>query len=113
MSYFRRVAEEKIQQAMRQGKLANLSGRGKPLPVEDYSGVPEDLRIGFKILKNAGVLPPEMELRKEILTLRDLVSACTDLEQEKLLQQKLKHKILRYRIMMERNRKKCSLGNNR
>ena len=43
-----------------------LPGKGKPLELEDLSWVPEDLRIGYHVLKNAHVLPPEVELLKDI-----------------------------------------------
>ena len=38
-------------------------------------GVPEHLRMGYKILKNAGVLPEEMQLKKEMVSLKTLLDA--------------------------------------
>src|SRR4030042_5328585 len=79
------IAEEKIREAMARGEFDNLPGAGKPLALEDDSMVPEDLRVSYKILKNAGCLPPELELRQEIVKLKDLVASMED-EAEKLKQ---------------------------
>jgi hypothetical protein len=78
MEYMRKLAEEKIREAMDQGLFDNLPGKGKPLPLDDDSIVPEDMRLAFKILKNAGCLPIEMEVRKEIYSLRQLLNATID-----------------------------------
>ena len=76
------IAEQRIQEAVNRGDLDALPGRGKPLALEDDSGVPEDLRMACKILRNAGYAPPEAEDRKEAASLTDLLRNCTD-EQEK------------------------------
>lgn len=76
------IAESRIQEAMEKGELDNLPGQGKPLVFEDISHVPEDLRMAYKLLKNAGYLPPELERRKEIGNLADLLDNCPS-EQEK------------------------------
>ena len=49
------------------------------------SHIPAELKMAYKILKNADCLPPELELRKDILTLQELVASMED-EAEKLLQ---------------------------
>ncbi|WP_310833071.1 DnaJ family domain-containing protein [Paenibacillus pedocola] len=70
------LAEQRIQEAMRNGEFEDLPGHGKPLELEDLSGVPEDLRMSFKIMKNAGILPEEIILRSECVTLEGLLAAC-------------------------------------
>ncbi|SET16927.1 protein of unknown function [Paenibacillus sp. NFR01] len=70
------LAEQRIQEAMRSGAFDHLPGHGKPLNLEDLSGVPEELRMSFKIMKNAGVLPEELILRKECVTLEEMLAAC-------------------------------------
>jgi len=74
----RKLAEEKIRGAMDEGVFDNLPGKGKPLDLEDDGSVPEDMRLAFKILKNAGCLPIEMEMRKEICNVRQLLNATVD-----------------------------------
>ncbi|GAA4500554.1 DnaJ family domain-containing protein [Pseudaeromonas paramecii] len=70
------LAERQIQAALAQGQLDALPGRGQPLQLEDDSGVPEALRLGYRLLKNAGYLPPELQQRQEALALCDLLARC-------------------------------------
>ena len=55
VSFLERIAEQRILEAQRAGAFDNLPGKGKPLELEDLSWVPEDLRIGYHVLKNAHV----------------------------------------------------------
>lgn len=66
-------AERHIADAQQKGELDNLPGMGAPLQLDDDSAVPAELRSGFRLLKNAGYLPPELETRKEALTLARLL----------------------------------------
>lgn len=66
-------AERHISSALKRGELENLSGEGKPLQLDDDSHVLADLRAGYRLLKNAGCLPPEIEQRKEAATLASLL----------------------------------------
>jgi hypothetical protein len=100
MDMFRSIAEERIQEAIRRGEFDNLPGAGKPLPPDDLDRVPEELRMSYKLLKNAGFLPEEMQLRKEMLTLNDLLAACRDEAERTKLQRELSMKKLRYEALM-------------
>lgn len=66
-------AERHITDAQRKGEFDNLPGQGEPLILDDDSCVPEELRVGFRLLKNAGCLPPEIELRNDAIALSDLL----------------------------------------
>lgn len=103
MDIFATIAERKITEAIRRGELDNLSLKGKPIRVEDLSDVPEELRMGYKILKNAGVLPAEVQLNREIMTLKDLLESCRDPLERKELKKRLTAKQLHYDILMEKN----------
>lgn len=72
---------------MEKGAFDNLEGKGKPLVFEDDSFVPPDLRMAYKILKNAGFLPPELQAEKEIKNAEDLLEAMSD-ERERYRQAK-------------------------
>ncbi len=85
MEFFTRIAENRILEAMEAGEFDNLEGMGQPLNLEDDSHIPPELRMAYKILKNAHCLPPELEVRKEVVTLQDLVASMED-EAEKLKQ---------------------------
>jgi hypothetical protein len=95
------TAEEKIREAMAKGEFDDVSGKGRPLPPDELEGVPEELRVGFKLLRNAGAIPPELELRKEMLALSDLLACCRDENERGQLRQRLSLAHIRYRSLME------------
>jgi hypothetical protein len=66
MSPLDRIAEARIREAIDRGELRGLPGEGKPLQLDDDSAIPKELRAAYRILKNAGFLPPELQLRKDI-----------------------------------------------
>jgi len=67
------LAEQHIRAALEKGELSNLPGAGKPLQLDDDSHVPPELRAGYRLLKNAGFLPPELELRREAVEVNNLI----------------------------------------
>ena len=75
---FDKIIEERIQRAQQKGEFKNLAGSGKPLVLEDDHHIAEELRLAYKILKNADCLPPEVELKKEIKRTEDLLSGMQD-----------------------------------
>ncbi len=81
------IAEQKITQAMQERDFNSPKWKNKPLPLDDDHFVPDDLKMAYKILKNSGYLPPEIEDRKEVKKLEDLI-ACTEDEHERLKQMK-------------------------
>jgi len=103
LSYFARVVEERIREAQREGVFDNLPGKGKPLRLEDQSLIPEDLRMSYHILKNAHVLPPEVELRKEIHTLQDLLKYVEDESERKTMTKEIEWKMIRLDLLRRRS----------
>ena len=103
MSFFWRIAEERIKEAQRAGAFDNLPGKGKPLDLEDLSWVPEDLRIGYHILKNAHVLPPEAELLKDIHTIEDLLKHVEDEGERRALAKSIQFKLIRLDMLKRRS----------
>jgi hypothetical protein len=75
---FVKIAEQRIREAIERGEFRDLRGKGKPLVFEDDTWVPEDLRPAYRILKNAGCVPQELELRNEVVTLRRLMETIDD-----------------------------------
>jgi hypothetical protein len=59
------VAEQKIAEAVSKGELDNLPGAGRPLNLDDDALVPEELRLAYRILKNAGFAPAEVHALKD------------------------------------------------
>jgi hypothetical protein len=103
LSYFSRIAEERILEAQRAGAFEDLPGKGKPLELEDLGWLPEDLRIGYHILKNAHVLPPEVELLKEIHTLEDLLKYVEEEDERRALAKSLQWKLIRLDLLKRRS----------
>lgn len=99
---FEALAERKILEAIARGEFDNLPGAGQPLRLEDDSMVPAELRVAYKILKDAGCLPPELELRKEILTLRDLLNAVEDDGERRRKVRELNVKLLKLDMLAKR-----------
>lgn len=73
MNTLDQIAEARIQEAIERGELRDLPGEGKPLSLDDDSAVPEELRVAYLVLKNAGFLPPELQLRKEVCEAEQLL----------------------------------------
>jgi len=78
LDIFARIAERLIREAMENGEFDNLEGAGKPLNFADETWIPEDLRIAYRVLKNAGYIPPEIELRNEIINMSSLINTIDD-----------------------------------
>jgi hypothetical protein len=72
------LAEAKIAEAARAGAFDNLPGAGKPLVLDDDRMIPEEARMAYRILRNAGFVPAEVEARREAASLRRLIDAATD-----------------------------------
>ena len=78
LDIFGKLAEERIKEAAERGDFSDLPGRGQPLKLEDDSNVPEELRLAYKVLKNAGYTPPELESHKELMQVEDMLANAPD-----------------------------------
>jgi DnaJ homologue, subfamily C, member 28, conserved domain len=104
MEAFARLAESKIRDAMARGEFDDLPGKGKPLQLEDLSRVPADLRLGYKLLRNADCLPPELEARKEVARLGALLATTGDAKERARLSRLRADAELRYAVLADRRR---------
>ncbi len=77
-----KIIEHKIREAQEKGDFDNLPGKGAPVKYEDDRHIPEDLRLPYKILKNANCVPPEVSVRNEIRQMEDMLGNLSD-EKEK------------------------------
>lgn len=56
-----------------------MEGEGKPLELEaDDPFVPVAIRMAYRMLQNAGFVPPEMKLRREIADIKELIRMTGD-----------------------------------
>jgi hypothetical protein len=63
---FESLIDQQMREAEAAGQFRDLPGAGKPLDLNDDKGVPEELRVGFRMLRQAGYAPPWVELQKSI-----------------------------------------------
>ena len=96
---FAKIVEERIRKAQRKGEFDNLEGSGKPLNLLNDQTVPEELRLAYKILKNADCLPPEVELKKQIRQTEDLLGAMTEVPEKYRAIKKLNFLIMKLNTM--------------
>ena len=78
-SALRRLAEKRIEDAMREGKFDNLPGAGKPLDLEPMPA-DENARMTWwmlRILKNNNFTPEEVRWRRQIDTLKGELNKAT------------------------------------
>jgi hypothetical protein len=78
MHAFDIIAEQRIAEAIANGELDDLPGAGRPLDLDDDRLVAPEVRMAYRILGNAGLVPPELEERREAATLRALVASDVD-----------------------------------
>jgi len=99
MNIFIKIAEERIIRSMEAGEFENLKGAGKPLSLEDEAWVPEDLRMTYRVLKNAGCIPAELDKRKEILSLKDMINVIDDDKERLKKLRELNFRLLEFNMM--------------
>lgn len=102
MDILRTIAERRILEAIENGEFDNLSNSGQPIADDQDALVPEELRMAYRILKNAGCIPEELAMRKDIVSMKELLLSLDDGPERT---QKLRE--LNFRIMklnMLRNR---------
>jgi hypothetical protein len=94
--------DEIIRDAIQRGEFDNLANKGKKLNLDDYFNTPEDVRLGYSILKNADYLPEEVQVLKDIGELQDkLVTITLDDERKKIIKE-IEALRLKYNLQMER-----------
>jgi hypothetical protein len=96
-----KLIEEKIREAMEKGEFDDLPGKGKPLDLEAYFATPEDMRLGYSVLKSAGCLPVEVELQQEIESLKSQLAECDDERKRQSLRKEIEAKTLKLNLLMD------------
>jgi hypothetical protein len=99
---FNRLVENQIREAIAEGKFDNLSRAGEPLDLEEYFSAPEDLRMGYSILKNANCAPAEVELLHEIARVKEALENAVDEAARQSLRRTLASRQTELAIRLER-----------
>jgi hypothetical protein len=93
------IAEQRIREAMDQGFFDNSPYRGRPVRLEENESIAPELRLAYKVLNDAGCLPPEVELRREIASLSELLDTIAEGEERKRLRRELADRRLRLELL--------------
>lgn len=94
-----------LAESERSGELRTARSWGRPLDLGDgYDQTPVELRMGYKILKDAGIVPPEVELMREIDALGLQLQNLAEGEEAVALRQRIADKRLLLSMRLERLR---------
>ena len=100
-----KLIEMMIREAMARGEFDNLPGAGQPIDLTDYFSTPEDVRLGHKMLKDAQIIPEELELRREAEALRTELASCDTEEERRTLRRRIDEKLLKYNLLKDRRKR--------
>lgn len=101
-----KFVEEKIQKAIENGEFENLKGKGKPIDMETYFNTPSEYRAGYSLLKSNNFVPEEVEILREIGSLKEKIKTVSSEAEKKILIKALNEKSLALSILLERNKRK-------
>lgn len=101
---FGKFIDEQIRKAVEAGDFNNLEGSGRPLNLDDYFNTPEDLRMGYSVLKSSKFVPEEVERLREIGELKEKIKNCASEAERKNLMKILNEKTLALALILERNK---------
>ena len=97
-----KLAQNRIDEAIAAGEFEDLPGRGQPLDLAEYFSQPPGERAGAHLLKNANVLPPELELLKAIVALERKLEQSTDPDEQRRLRAELQEQRVAFALALER-----------
>jgi hypothetical protein len=78
MSPLDAIAERRIREAQQRGEFDDLPGAGRPLALDDDALVPQELRAAYRLLRNAGFVPPALEPHRELRDVERLLLEARD-----------------------------------
>jgi hypothetical protein len=102
MSY---SVDKLIEEWLAENDCEELPGKGKPLNLDEYFSWPEDLRLGYSILKNSGYVPEEVEQLREIKRLEEELRICSDATRRIRLERKLREEQVNLSLRLEQSRR--------
>ena len=97
--------EDQIKKAMAEGEFDNLPGKGQPLDLKGYFETPEDVRMGYSILKNADIVPGEVQLLKDIEALKAQLASTADETERSRIKKTITDKTLTFNLLMDKRRR--------
>jgi len=101
---FDKIVETLIKEAQARGDFDNLASKGKPIDLTDYFNAPEEVRVAQSLLKNAGMLPFEIDLLQEIVALKEMLKIVKNDSEVAAIRKKIADKQLQFNLLVERKR---------
>lgn len=101
-----KAVEAIIKEAQERGEFDNLKGKGKPLDLSAYFETPEDVRMAYSLLQNAGIVSAEVELLQEIAALKERLATTHEEGSRRKIKKIMTEKQLQFNVMMERMKRK-------
>ena len=102
---FEKIVEALIKEAQERGEFDNLKGKGQPIDLNAYFETPEEMRLAYSALKNAGIVSPEVELLQEISALKERLTNTYEEAQRSHIKKLIRDKELQLNLMIERQKK--------
>ena len=100
-----KAVEAIIREAQERGDFDNLKGKGQPIDLSAYFETPEDVRMAYSLLKNAGMAAVEVDLLGEIAALRERLSTTYEEKDRSRIKKLLREKQLQFDVMLERQKR--------
>lgn len=100
-----KIVEAIIREAQERGDFDNLPGKGKPIDLTAYFDTPEEVRNAYAMLKNAGIVPAEIELLQDIAALKEKLAAACEENERSRIQKIIREKQLQFNVMMEQQKR--------
>ncbi len=100
-----KLVERQIKKAQAEGQLQGLQGEGAPLP--DRSGEAQSdpaIAAGHRIMAQAGVLPEEFDIKKQLDEVRKEYAKLTDPETRRATMSKIADLEMRYNMARDARR---------
>lgn len=104
MPAFERIAELRIREAIAEGKLEGLPNSGRPIDLDWYFALPENLRLGYGLLKSNECAPLEVDLLREIAAMEEHLRTEADAGEQKILARRIRDHRIRLNLLIERQR---------
>ncbi len=100
-----KLSERQILKAKAEGKLSGLDGEGRPLPDRTADAlIDPGLAAGHRIMAEAGVRPPEFDLKEQLEAARRAYAELTDQAEKKALSAKIADLEMRYNLARDARR---------
>ena len=91
-----------VRDAEKSGEVKKLPGYGKPLNLDEDRHVPPKYRMAFRVLKNSGYTPPEVEMIQRVAALRTEIESEANPSKRDSLQLELQETQRRLDIALEK-----------